>query len=66
MAYVENRIVHDADSHLMELTDCLDALDRPQLDRAADAAKRLRDEYDWGRLAESHFELLEEVGTAKL
>ncbi|MEO8812297.1 MAG: amidohydrolase family protein [Caulobacteraceae bacterium] len=24
MAYVENRIVHDADSHLMELPDCLD------------------------------------------
>lgn len=24
MPYVENRIVHDADSHLMELTDCLD------------------------------------------
>ncbi|MDR3513318.1 MAG: amidohydrolase family protein [Caulobacteraceae bacterium] len=24
MAYVENRIVHDADSHLMELDDCLD------------------------------------------
>jgi glycosyltransferase involved in cell wall biosynthesis len=49
-----------------ELTACLDALERQQLDRAADAAKRLRDEYDWGRLAESHFELLEEVGTAKL
>lgn len=25
MAYAENRIVHDADSHLMELSDCLDA-----------------------------------------
>src|SRR5262249_43941232 len=24
MPYVENRIVHDADSHLMELADCLD------------------------------------------
>lgn len=24
MAYVENRIIHDADSHLMELGDCLD------------------------------------------
>ena len=24
MPYVENRIVHDADSHLMELTACLD------------------------------------------
>ena len=49
-----------------ELTACLDALDRQQLDKAADAAKRLRDEYDWARLAESHFELLEQVGTAKL
>ena len=25
MAYVEGRLVHDADSHLMELGDCLDA-----------------------------------------
>ena len=24
MAYVEGRIIHDADSHLMELSDCLD------------------------------------------
>ena len=24
MAYVENRVVHDADSHLMEMPDCLD------------------------------------------
>jgi len=24
MPYVENQIVHDADSHLMELPDCLD------------------------------------------
>ncbi len=24
MAYVEGRIIHDADSHLMELPDCLD------------------------------------------
>ena len=23
MAYIENRLVHDADSHLMELSDCL-------------------------------------------
>jgi glycosyltransferase involved in cell wall biosynthesis len=53
-------------STVQELSACLDALDRPQLDRAADAAKRLRGEYDWARLAESHFELLEEVGTAKL
>ena len=25
MPYVEGRIIHDADSHLMELPDCLDA-----------------------------------------
>lgn len=34
MAYVENRIVHDADSHLMELSDCLD----PYLDAKSRAA----------------------------
>ena len=34
MPYVENRIVHDADSHLMELPDCLDAyFDRRLLER---------------------------------
>ncbi|MFI4974717.1 MAG: amidohydrolase family protein [Caulobacterales bacterium] len=34
MAYVEGRIVHDADSHLMELPDCLDAyFERKLLDR---------------------------------
>ena len=31
MAYVEDRIVHDADSHLMELDDCLDAFFDPRL-----------------------------------
>ena len=31
MAYVEDRIVHDADSHLMELDDCLD----PWFDKAS-------------------------------
>lgn len=31
MAYVEHRIVHDADSHLMELEDCLDAYFDPRL-----------------------------------
>lgn len=30
MAYVENRIVHDADSHLMELADCLDDFIDPE------------------------------------
>ena len=24
MPYIENRLVHDADSHLMEMSDCLD------------------------------------------
>jgi predicted TIM-barrel fold metal-dependent hydrolase len=31
MPYVENRIVHDADSHLMEMPDCLDAYFDPKL-----------------------------------
>jgi predicted TIM-barrel fold metal-dependent hydrolase len=31
MPYVENRIVHDADSHLMELPDCLDPYFDPKL-----------------------------------
>ena len=30
MPYVENQIVHDADSHLMELPDCLDAYFDPK------------------------------------
>jgi predicted TIM-barrel fold metal-dependent hydrolase len=34
MAYVQDRVVHDADSHLMELQDCLD----PYFDRAMLAA----------------------------
>ena len=34
MPYVENRIVHDADSHLMELPDCLDAYFDPPMRRA--------------------------------
>ena len=34
MAYVENRIIHDADSHLMELPDSLDAWFDPKF-RAA-------------------------------
>jgi glycosyltransferase involved in cell wall biosynthesis len=53
-------------STAQDLTACLDALDRQQLDHAADAANRLREDYDWDHLAESHFELLEQVGTAKL
>jgi predicted TIM-barrel fold metal-dependent hydrolase len=31
MAYVENRVVHDADSHLMEMPDCLDPWFDPRL-----------------------------------
>jgi hypothetical protein len=31
MAYVEDRVVHDADSHLMELPDCLDPWFEPRL-----------------------------------
>ena len=34
MPYVQDRIVHDADSHLMELEDCLD----PYFDRKMLAA----------------------------
>jgi glycosyltransferase involved in cell wall biosynthesis len=49
-----------------DLASCLDALDRPALDRAADAARRLRGDYGWERVAESHFAVLERVGTAKL
>ena len=34
MPYVEGRIIHDADSHLMELPDCLDPyFTRPMLER---------------------------------
>ena len=49
-----------------DLTACLDTLERPSLDRAAEAARRLRGEYGWERVAESHFAVLEQVGTAKL
>ncbi len=45
MAYVEGRVVHDADSHLMELNDCLDPyLSRSLLERyhqTADFQERL-------------------------
>lgn len=37
MSYVNNRIIHDADSHLMELDDCLDPyFDKALLDRFHD------------------------------
>jgi uncharacterized protein len=42
MAYVENRIVHDADSHLMELPDSLDAYFDPRFRAAYDALPKLK------------------------
>ncbi len=42
MAYVENRIVHDADSHLMELSDCLDAFLDPKWREAYDELPKLK------------------------
>ena len=42
MAYVENRIVHDADSHLMELSDCLDEFLDPKFRARYDALPKLR------------------------
>lgn len=53
-------------SSVSDLARCIDALGTEQLDRARKAAVRLQDDYDWNRLAEKHFELLEQVGTAKL
>jgi len=42
MAYVENRIVHDADSHLMELPDTLDSYFDPKFRSAYDALPKLQ------------------------
>jgi predicted TIM-barrel fold metal-dependent hydrolase len=42
MAYVENRIVHDADSHLMELPDSLDKFIDPKFRGAYDALPKLQ------------------------
>src|ERR1700690_2990801 len=42
VAYVENRIVHDADSHLMELPDSLDAYFDPKFRTAYDALPKLQ------------------------
>jgi len=42
MAYVENRVVHDADSHLMEMPDCLDAYFDPKFRAAYDALPKLQ------------------------
>ena len=42
MAYVENRLIHDADSHLMELADCLDDFLDPQFRAGYDALPKLK------------------------
>jgi predicted TIM-barrel fold metal-dependent hydrolase len=42
MAYVENRVVHDADSHLMELPDSLDQFIDPKFRGAYDALPKLQ------------------------
>ena len=42
MPYVENRVVHDADSHLMELTDCLDAFLDPKHRAAYDELPKVK------------------------
>ena len=42
MPYVEGRIVHDADSHLMELADCLDDYLDPKFRAAYDALPKLQ------------------------
>ena len=42
MAYVANRIVHDADSHLMELTDCLDDFLDPKFRAAYDELPKVK------------------------
>jgi predicted TIM-barrel fold metal-dependent hydrolase len=42
MPYVENRIVHDADSHLMEMSDCLDAFLDPKFRDAYDELPKLK------------------------
>ena len=42
MPYVEDRIVHDADSHLMELTDCLDDFFDPRFRARYDELPKLK------------------------
>jgi predicted TIM-barrel fold metal-dependent hydrolase len=42
MPYVEGRVVHDADSHLMEMTDCLDAYLDPKFRTAYDDLPKLK------------------------
>ncbi len=52
MAYVEGRIVHDADSHLMELDDCLDDYFDPELKAAFHALPYYRKKVGNRRWAE--------------
>lgn len=42
MPYVENRVIHDADAHLMELPDALDDFIEPRFRAAYDALPKLR------------------------
>jgi glycosyltransferase involved in cell wall biosynthesis len=53
-------------SSAADLAHCIDTLDEGRLGAAAKAAVRLQEDYDWRRVADLHFELLERVGTAKL
>jgi len=45
---------------------CLGELDGPRLAHAAAAARALQPRYDWARIADQTFALLEELGTVKL
>ena len=59
MPYVENQIVHDADSHLMELPDCLDDYFDSKLLAAFEAIPRLREKQgkgDWALQARKTFD----------
>src|ERR1700722_10492125 len=54
MAYVENRIIHDADSHLMELADCLDDFLDPKFRADYDVLPKLKAwprDGEWARKA---------------
>jgi glycosyltransferase involved in cell wall biosynthesis len=53
-------------SSASDLAQAIDTLGAEQLERARAATMKLQASYDWNRLAELHFDLLEQVGTAKL
>jgi len=53
MPYVENRVVHDADSHLMEMPDCLDPWFDPRLKSAFHDLAIFRKKLGNGRWAET-------------